>query len=74
MKTIKVSYHATPKAIYGKIFKAIPNIGDKVKFSNSVEESVNLNAKNTKNLNSQDLARLQVMELGERYGVSVEET
>ena len=71
MKTVKVKVF-TPKAIFNKVFQAIENFGQKYNFQCSIETSVDLNAKNTKNLKNRDLAALQVVQIAESFNIKVE--
>ena len=71
MKLIKVR-DLNPKTIYTKVLKAMDNQQSKEKFDMFVKTSVNMEAKNTNNFNSRDLAAIQVIDLARSYGVIVE--
>lgn len=71
MKTIKTKA-ATPRALRKAISNAIQNIGDKAQFDTFSSQSVNLEAKNTKNLASKDLAMLQLCDLAKKFGILVD--
>jgi hypothetical protein len=62
----------TPKAIYRRVFQAIENLEQQYNFQCSVETSVDLNAKNTKNFKNKDLATLQIIQIAKNFNIKVE--
>jgi hypothetical protein len=71
MKLIKVR-GLNPKTIYAKALKAIDNEATRQQFDMFVKTAVNMEAKNTSNHNSRDLAAVQVIQLAHDCGIIVE--
>lgn len=70
MITVKASTNIAPSALMNKVVQALPPEKKNV-FQRMVETAVNLQAKNTKNLASKDLARYQVADLAKKYSVTI---
>lgn len=73
MKIVKVKTR-TPDGIRKMVLAALMgnDLKNATNFNMMVQQSVNLQAKNTKNFASKDLAMLQVCDLAKMYGVTVE--
>ena len=74
MKTVSLLGDPTPRKVMDKVFRTLigQNLQKASDFMQMVESSVNLNAKNTKNMNHRDLAVLQVCHLANKYDILVE--
>ncbi len=70
---MKASHFITPTKLMEKAAQEIAE-PRRSTFLNMVKTAVNLQARNTKNLASQDLARHQVATLAQQYGVKIEWT
>jgi hypothetical protein len=63
----------TPKCITGAVvsYLVTQSFNEATSFDYEVQQSVDLNSKNTANLKNKDLAVLQIIQIAKRYNVEV---